>query len=232
LNALHEEVSQAASDVMQPVGGPTALKIATAIDPMEPLTRNTAVKIAARREGPFHVEQVAEIWAAVRKPWRYVNDPEGREYFATAKETIENGYIGDCDDFAIALVSMVTAVGGKARVVLMDGPRGGHAYAEACVQGDPSKVAATLVKHYKSGFKRYIAGAVPKQIAFRTSADCPIWLNLDWNAAVPGGPYEPEQWAIAIYEGGRRETLVPAAPAGAGADKADPAATHANQPGP
>ena len=214
----------------------TAVKLVAAIDPMDPITRNTAVKLAARTEGPFHVEQVAEIWGAVREKWRYVNDPEGREYFATAKETIENGYVGDCDDFAITLVSMVTAIGGKARVVLMDGPRGGHAYAEACVQGEPSKVASTLFKHYKSRFKRYLTAGMPKEIAFRSSSECPIWLNLDWNSAVPGGPYEPERWATAVYEGGQVEMLTPANPAPA--NDAKPAAdakplssgTHASTP--
>lgn len=198
---------------VQPIGGETAKKLAAALTPMDPLTRNTAVKIAAKQQGPFHVEQVAEIWAAVRAPWRYVNDPEGREYFATASETIANGYVGDCDDFATTLASMVTAVGGKARVVLMDGPDGGHAYAEACVQGEPSKVAATLIKHYKNRFRRYIVGARPTEIAYRTSEGCPMWLNLDWSSNVPGGPYAAERWAVAIYEDGRSETLAPANPA-------------------
>lgn len=220
-------------DVTQRIGSTTAKKLAAAIDPMDPVTRNTAVKIAARTEGPFHVEQVAEIWAAVRQPWRYVNDPEGREYFATAKESIENGYVGDCDDFAITLVSMVTAIGGKARIVLMDGPKGGHAYAEACVQGEPSVVATALIKHYKNRFKRYITGAIPTKIAFRTSDDCPIWLNLDWNSSVPGGAYEPERWAIAVHEDGRTQTLAPANPvAEAQGSTNDKATTHANEPVP
>jgi hypothetical protein len=194
-------------------GGESAQKLAAALSPMDPLTRNTAIKLAARNEGAFHVEQVAEVWAGVRKPWRYVNDPEGREYFATASESIENGYIGDCDDFAVTLASMVIAIGGKARVILMDGPKGGHAYAEACVQGEPSKVAAALQKHYKNKFRRYITGSIPKNISYRSSADCPIWLNLDWSASVPGGPYEAETWAVAVYEGGKTEQLTPASPA-------------------
>ncbi len=200
----------------QRIGGQTAEKIAKALTPMDPVTRNTAVKLAARTEGPFHVEQVAEIWGAVRQGWRYVNDPAGREYFATATETIQNGYIGDCDDFAITLTSMVTAIGGKARVILMDGPRGGHAYAEACVQGEPAEVARSLSRYYRTRWRRYVAGRAPATMAHRTSTDCPIWLNLDWNSLVPGGAYEPEAWAVAIYEEGRSEPLTPANPAPAG----------------
>jgi hypothetical protein len=194
------------------IGGESARKLAAALSPMDPVTRNAAVKFAARTEGPFHVEQVAEVWAGVRKDWRYVNDPQGREYFATATESIQNGYIGDCDDFAVTLASMVIAIGGKARVVLMEGPEGGHAYAEACVQGEPSKVAAALTKHYKNKFRRYLTGAIPKTISYRASTECPIWLNLDWSAAVPGGPYAAEKWAVAVYENGESEEIAPAAP--------------------
>jgi transglutaminase-like putative cysteine protease len=206
------------------VGGETAQKLAKALNPMDPTTRNAAVKLAARTEGPFHVEQVAEVWAGVRKEWRYVNDPQGREYFASASESIQNGYIGDCDDFAVTLASMVIAIGGKARVVLMDGPRGGHAYAEACVQGEPSKVASALLKHYKTKFKRYLTDSAPKSISYRASTDCPIWLNLDWSAAVPGGPYEKEQWAVAIYESGQTEEIVPASPSEGSGATSGPAA--------
>jgi len=95
----------------------------------------------ARSQGPFHVEQVAEIWTAVRREWRYVNDPRGRDYFASARETIDNGYVGDCDDFAIVLASMVTAVGGEARHRAHVGPAGRHAYAEALRRGEPQQVA-------------------------------------------------------------------------------------------
>lgn len=196
-----------------PPAEPTPIRLAKALTPMDPVTRNAAARLAARSQGPFHVEQVAEIWTAVRRDWRYVNDPQGRDYFASARETIENGYVGDCDDFAIVLTSMVTAVGGEARVVLMEGPRGGHAYAEACVHGDPGVVARALGRHYRAKWRGYLQGAAPRTISYRRTEACPIWLNLDWNAAVPGGPYEPETRATAIYEGGRAEELAPAAAA-------------------
>jgi hypothetical protein len=190
-----------------------AQNIAKALTPLDALTRDTAVKIAARTEGPFHVEQVAEIWNSVRGAWKYVNDPAGHEYFATATETIQNGYVGDCDDFATALASMVIAIGGKARVIIMDGPEGGHAYTEACVQGEPPKVAAELSRYYHSRWSRYLSGRpVPRTIAYRTSSDCPIWLNLDWNSIVPGGAYQPELWAVAVYEDGHSEPLAAANP--------------------
>jgi hypothetical protein len=221
VTAAQPEPAQASS--MDQAFGAEAGAVAKAFTPMDPLTRNTAAKIAASTQGPFHVEQVAEIWNTVRRAWRYVSDPDGQEYFATATETIQNGYVGDCDDFAIVLASMVSAIGGKARVVLMDGPEGGHAYAEACVQGDPKQVAAALIAHYRTRWKSYLNGKIPTTIAYRSSAECPIWLNLDWSSAVPGGAYAPERAAVAIYGDGHSEPLAPAAPAPAASDQTKPA---------
>lgn len=184
-------------------------RIVDAIDPSSATTRNFAARTAARDQGVFHVGQVAAIWTEVRGDWSYVNDPRGNEYFATASETIDNEMVGDCDDFAILLVSMVEAIGGDARVVMSDGERGGHAYAEVCVPGEPERVVADLQAHYR----RVRSRTRVRQAHFRSDGTCAVWLNLDWNAEVPGGPYAREDWAVAIYPDGKTETLAPAAPA-------------------
>ncbi|HJL02427.1 MAG TPA: FHA domain-containing protein [Polyangiaceae bacterium LLY-WYZ-15_(1-7)] len=185
-------------------------RVVAAIDTSVPATRNAAVQIAAQDEGPFRVEQVARVWSHVRSEWRYVNDPRGDEYFATASESIENGYVGDCDDFAIVLVAMLQAIGGDARLVMMDGPQGGHAYAEVCLPEDSDTVRDRLSRHYRRNPDRNLGRQRVSAIHFRPGHECPVWLNLDWNAGVPGGAYEPEQWAVAIYPDGRTETLAPA----------------------
>lgn len=187
-----------------------AAAIAAAIDPTSAETRNTAVKLASGESGPFHVEQVARIWSHVRGRWRYVNDPHGAEYFAKASETIANDYSGDCDDFAIVLASMVTAIGGEARVVLMDGPEGGHAYAEACIRMPPDELATRLSRYYRRKWDPYLGRQRLTQIHFRSSDTCPVWLNLDWNALVPGGQYANERWAVAVAADGTTTALAPA----------------------
>jgi len=79
------------------------------------------------------------------------------------------------------------------------------------VHGDPQVVAKALGKHYRARWRTYLAGAAaPRSISYRRSEACPIWLNLDWNAAVPGGPYEPETQAVAVSEDGKTEELAPA----------------------
>lgn len=184
-------------------------QVVAAIDATHPLTRNTAVKLAAEDEGAFRIEQVARLWSHVRGRWRYVNDPRGTEYFARASETIENGWVGDCDDFATVLAAMITAIGGEARIVMMDGPRGGHAYAEVCVTDPPEEVRKRLAHHYKRNWDRYLGRQKVESIHFRVSESCPVWLNLDWYAGVPGGDYDAEAWAVAIYPDGQTETLAP-----------------------
>lgn len=176
-----------------------------ALDPTEPLVRNTAVQLASRSGGPYNVGQIAAIWSSVRQRWRYVNDPRGREYVAMPRESIENSYAGDCDDFAVTLAAMLGAIGGEARVVFMEGPQGGHAYAEACVREPAADVATKLVSFYGRDWARY--AGTRRVVAYRSSAECPVWLNLDWNANVPGGDYSPERWAVAAYADGRTEIL-------------------------
>ncbi len=188
----------------------TLSQVVGAIDASTPSTRNAAAQIAAEDEGPFHIEQVARIWSRVRSEWRYVNDPRGDEYFATASESIDNGYIGDCDDFAIVLVAMISAIGGDARIVMMDGPQGGHAYAEVCIPEDSDTIRDRLATHYRAHRDQNLGVQRVTAVHYRPGHDCNVWLNLDWNAGVPGGEYEAEQWAVAIYPDGRTETLAPA----------------------
>jgi pSer/pThr/pTyr-binding forkhead associated (FHA) protein len=188
-----------------------AARVMLAIDASAPTTRNLAVQTAAASDGPFHVEQVAAIWMHVRSGFDYVNDPEGAEYFATASETISNGFAGDCDDFSITLAAMVTAIGGRARVVIMDSDAGGHAYTEVCIDDEAATVASRLRTYVRRRWNRTL-GRTPTltRIHHRSDASCRVWLNLDWNVNYPGGPYGNERWAVAIRPDGSTETLAPA----------------------
>jgi hypothetical protein len=188
-----------------------AARVMAAIDGEDPSTRNLAVQLASVTDGPFHVEQVAAIWMHVRAEFDYVNDPRGTEYFARASETIANGFAGDCDDFSTTLAAMTGAIGGRTRVVMMDGEAGGHAYAEVCIDDEPAEVATRLRRFVRRRWDRRL-GRIPNitRIHHRADATCPIWLNLDWNTNHPGGPYGHERWAVGIEPDGATETLAPA----------------------
>ncbi len=191
--------------------------VLAAIDPSNPTTRDLAVRVASQTSGTFSVEQVADIWTHVRVRWNYVNDPRGAEYFARASETIGNDFAGDCDDFATTLSAMTQAIGGNARIVMMDSPAGGHAYAEVCIELEPTVIATRLAAHFRRHWDRRLGRQSVREVSYRSDATCQAWLNLDWNAPVPGGPYGDETWAVAIFSDGHTETLTPArAPLDAG----------------
>jgi transglutaminase-like putative cysteine protease len=183
-----------------------APRIAASVDANHPRTRNLAVQLAADDDGPFHVEQVARVWAHVRRQWRYVSDPLGAEYFARASETIENGLAGDCDDFATVVIAMLQAIGGRGRMVMVEGDEGGHAYAEVCIHASAADVAARLSVFYRNASPTIQVA----EIHYRSDDTCPVWLNLDWNARMPGGEYGRERWAVAIDANGATETLTAA----------------------
>ena len=82
-----------------------------------------------------------------------------------------------------------------------------------CLDAEAEDVRARLDTHYRALTDRELRQRV-NGIHFRPAGDCRLWLNLDWNAGVPGGPYEPESWAIAVYPDGKTETLAVAASGG------------------
>jgi hypothetical protein len=212
--AQDEAGAGAASPQERSIRRRIAGNVRDAIDPTHPDTRNAAVRVAAEEEGPFRIEQVARIWSHVRGRWAYANDPRGEEFFSRASATLTNltehgKYGGDCDDFAIVLAAMTESIGGRARIVMLDGEQGGHAYAEVCIQAEPEQVAQRMAAHYRTHRDEYLGSQRLSNIHFRSSSDCPVWLNLDWNARVPGGPYGREYWAVAIYPDGTTETLAP-----------------------
>mgnify|MGYP006915173667 CR=1 FL=1 len=55
-------------------------------------------------------------------------------------------------------VARLGAIGGATRVIVMEGPRGGHAYTEACIHEEPTTVATKLARFYGRAWARYAPG--------------------------------------------------------------------------
>lgn len=146
-----------------------------------PYTKSFANQLAGRSEGNFNPGQICEIFDYCYKKWRYVNDPNGQEYLASASESIANYLTGDCDDFAILMASCFLAIGADVCVNTGRNPNGGHAFTEVDIsQFDSSDVLVTI----KDRFSSYSISQLHTR-----SANGKVWLNLDWQAAYPGGPY-------------------------------------------
>lgn len=159
-------------------------KLVKACDYKNKIVRNFAVGVAGVDAGNFNLAQVCNLFDFCYEGWHYVNDPASMEYLAKASETVENGLNGDCDDFAVLLCALIHSVGGEARVNYAWGPDGGHAFTEV-----------NLGKTNKDDVISYIQSRYPKMIYFRENLNGKIdkdgntWLNLDWWAEHPGGPY-------------------------------------------
>lgn len=179
-----------------------AEQIKTAIDYTNPTTRDYALKLINKgSSGAYNIDQICDVWEKVNERWTYVNDPQAENYFSPASRTINLGLKGDCDDFAILIASLVQAIGGTSRIKIAKSPDGGgHAYAE--VHMTNNKVVLSIL--CKNIGQRYDCKSVHYSIDYESDGGESYWLNLDWSAKHPGGPYyEDTGSVIAYYPDGR-----------------------------
>ncbi len=166
-------------------------EINSKIDVDNPITRKKAVTIAADCPGDHTIDQICSIYEYVKDGWHYVPDPRGIDYFFAASESLEIGEeadcagAGDCDDFAILMATLIESIGGTTRIVLADNVSGAHAYTEVYlgrIDGADQKVEDIvdwLKEHY----------ATKNIFVHINSENKDVWLNLDWSADNPGGPF-------------------------------------------
>jgi transglutaminase-like putative cysteine protease len=165
-------------------------RLRSAMNIENPIVRNYAVKLAAKFPGRLNYGQILNIYDYLLKNWKYVSDPKGMEYFASASETIDDNLAGDCDDFAVLIASLLEGIGGTTRITFAFGPGGGHAFTEIYLGTNSDslqdKAANAIVNHYKH--RKHLQGKKIR-IGFRVTSKNELWLNLDWFAEYGGGPY-------------------------------------------
>lgn len=145
-------------------------------------TKNFANQLAARSAGPFNMGQICEIFNYCYKNWKYVNDPSGAEYLASASQSIASHLIGDCDDFAVLMASCVMAIGGNSSVILAYKENSGHAYAEV-------EISSMAYTNVQETIEKYYPSVDVGNLNVRSDSNGRLWLNLDWSANHPGGDY-------------------------------------------
>ena len=162
-----------------------------AADPERSGIRPVAVRMATAHFSDMPVAQdevvlvrAFSVFKSINDQWRYVADPEGREYFASAAESAEL-MAGDCDDHAVLMAACIQAVGGRVRLVRTTG----HIYPELHV-GDAKGLerAAFLVRRVL--FREQVGDA---PLFHHTDADGEHWLNLDYTRNYPGGELMDER---------------------------------------
>jgi hypothetical protein len=170
---------------------PNKSAILRAIEYENPEVRNFAIMATTkhftnyRKYGEYRtLVQCFAVFNEINSRWNYVNDPKGRDYIATASESLP--YLsGDCDDHAVLMAACVRAIGGTPRLIHTTG----HIYPEILV-GRKKELENINYLIKKSLFPKESKG---KEIHYHIDEHGQVWLNLDYTAKYPGGPFMSEE---------------------------------------
>jgi len=107
---------------------------------------------------------------------------------AKASETIENGLVGDCDDYAILMSALVLSIGLSPRIVIVED----HAYPELYLGKDD----------YCQEMVKSLANKFGDTIYYYKDSDGKCWLSLDWTSSHIGGKPLSDKRKMVIYPDG------------------------------
>src|SRR5690554_407641 len=170
---------------------PNKTKIVKAIEYDNPQVRNFALTATTKHfrgiKGYQQYRQTIQCFAIfkeIQNRWNYVNDPKNREYIATASESLQH-FSGDCDDHAILMAAAVRAVGGTPRLIHTKE----HMYPEMLIgsKADLENIIY-LIKEVL-----FVKEAMGQTIHYHIDERGQVWLNLDYTAKYPGGPFMSEE---------------------------------------
>jgi Ca2+/Na+ antiporter len=175
---------------------PNKGKVIDAIDYENPKVRNFALmainKYFKDEKGYndyFTIIQCFAVFKEINSNWNYVSDPKGREYIASASESVS--YLsGDCDDHSILMAACVRSIGGTPRLIHTDG----HIYPEIFI-GNKSDLETINYLIKKVLFPKE---SKEKAINYHIDERGNVWLNLDYTAKYPGGPFMNEEVLSAL----------------------------------
>jgi Ca2+/Na+ antiporter len=170
---------------------PNKSKIIDAVEYQNPKVRDFA--IMAINKHFKHVKGYNEDWTIIQSfaifkeinsRWNYVSDPKGHDYIAKATESLK--YLsGDCDDHSVLMGACIKAVGGTTRLIHTKG----HIYPELYI-GTKKNLERINYAIKKILFPMESKG---KTIHYHIDERGNIWLNLDYTAKYPGGPFMHEE---------------------------------------
>lgn len=171
-------------------------EVAASLDLTNPYIADTAMIIAADYPGQFSINQIRQIYDTMAQGgWYYFSDPSGSESYQNANLSLRRGKIkntigmGDCDDFAILMTSLIQSIGGSARIIFAYDTRDqrSHAYSELYLGHNGSQEVDGIISWLNNEYKT-------KDLPGINRIGDEVWLNLDWGsditkASFPGGPY-------------------------------------------
>jgi len=156
------------------------------------IVRNFAVEHSLKYFDDFHYKyhdltRYFSLFKYINSNFKYVPDSKRDEYYATPKETILNGLGGDCDDHSILMAGCLMSIGATCRLVIIQG----HMYPEmyAGDKEDFDIMQAAIIQFFgNEGIDRI----------YYHENDGEYWINLDYTARHPGGPYMNDSVKLVI----------------------------------
>lgn len=128
--------------------------------------------------------QCFAVFKEINSRWNYVSDPKGKDYIAKASESLRY-FSGDCDDHSILMAACIKSIGGTPRLI----HTGGHIYPEMLI-GNKNDLETVNFLIKKVLFPEESKG---NRIHYHIDERGQIWLNLDYTATYPGGPFMSEE---------------------------------------
>lgn len=132
----------------------------------------------------FNIIQSFAVFKEINTRWNYVSDPKGHDYIAKATESLQ--YLsGDCDDHSVFMVACIKSIGGTTRLIHTKG----HIYPELLIGTKKD------LEHINYAIKKVLfpIESKNKPINYHIDERGNIWLNLDYTAKYPGGPFMNEE---------------------------------------
>lgn len=170
---------------------PNKSKILDAVEYQNPRIRNFAIMAINKHfknvngyYDYFTIIQSFAIFKEINSRWNYVSDPKGHDYIAKATESLL--YLsGDCDDHSVFMVANIKSIGGTTRLIHTKG----HIYPEILIgtKKDLEHINYVIKKVLFVKESRY------KTLNYHIDERGKIWLNLDYTAKYPGGPFMNEE---------------------------------------
>ena len=170
---------------------PNKSKILDAVEYQNPRIRNFAIMATSKHfrevKGYHEIHTIVQsfaIFKEINSRWNYVSDPKGRDYIAKATESLQ--YLsGDCDDHSVFMAACIKSIGGTTRLIHTKG----HIYPELYIgtQKDLEQINYVIKKVL------FPTESKNQTINYHIDERGNIWLNLDYTAKYPGGPFMNEE---------------------------------------
>ncbi|WP_298223211.1 transglutaminase [Flavobacterium sp.] len=178
---------------------PNKTKILNAIEFENPRVRDFALMATTKDfkdiRGYSNYRTIIQCFAVfkeINSRWNYVSDPKGKDYIAKATESLRY-FSGDCDDHSVLMAACIKSIGGTPRLI----HTGGHIYPEILI-GNKTDLETVNYLIKKVLFVKESKG---NKIHYHIDERGQIWLNLDYTATYPGGPFMSEEilGALTLY---------------------------------